>query len=900
MFLLTVFVYPTALALICVGAGLLVDRLTGRFLPGALIALVGAGVLVGVSQLMVWIAWMAPATPYAMAALGLCGLVVGRARAKAMVGRLARPGLPRMQVMVSVLAYLIAIAPVLLSGRPSFSSYMTLTDSVIHMVGAAYLIAHGASFGHLDLHNSYGELINGYFNSGYPTGADTFFGATAVLLRLPTIWAFQPFNAFALALAVGPASLLLRRIGLRDWWLGLAALTVTLPALVYAYELIASVKEIVALPMLLGLGALVVEHERWLTKDARGGIPFAILAAAGISALGVGFGAWISMALVVLAVVGQAAVGRGQWTVRGAAWSLGWMALAGLALAWPTWAHASESLAVSRTIANTSNPGNLQTPLHPIQMIGTWFSASYLRTPDGIAGVLTYALLVVSVLAAVAGVLHLIRSRRWTLAGWLVGSVVVWLGLEAYGTTWVDAKGLMLTSPVLMLMAWAGVAAAQGREISRLMPSMRVLAPGLAIALAGGVLVSDAIQYHGSALAPTARYDEMASLNSRFAGRGPTLFTDFDEYSLYELRSLDVGGPDFLNPPPALSPSSEGHGYTVDLERANPSALAHYSLIVTRVNPLPYRPPSAYRLLWQGTYYQVWGRVHGAHPALVAMGLHGAHPASCSLVQGLARIARKHRAGLVADSHPAVTQVSLRRWRHTSDWHRSGVELVMNGEGRLWTRFRVPHSGIYDLWLQGEAMPTLQVKIDGRQVASVGGQVSGNGDDPDSMVPIQVRLTPGEHRLSIVRGGFSLAPGSGSEAYLEAIYLTPVGWAGSQHLEDVSAGRWRSLCGAHLDWIEVVPTSQAASGRRQRLRRQPLRRQRARGDLARLRGGEIPHQRGDTRMGLHQRAEVHDRPEQADRGADLQVGGVGGIATETASVDPLLDPVQMANQDAEV
>ncbi len=131
------------------------------------------------------------------------------------------------QLGLAVVAYLIAIAPVLLAGRPSFSSYMTLTDSAIHMVGANYLISHGSSFGHLDLRNSYGQLINGYFDSGYPTGADTLFGATAVLLRLPMIWAFQPFNAFAVALGAGPAWLLVEGLGLRGRWVALAALSAT-------------------------------------------------------------------------------------------------------------------------------------------------------------------------------------------------------------------------------------------------------------------------------------------------------------------------------------------------------------------------------------------------------------------------------------------------------------------------------------------------------------------------------------------------------------------------------------------------------------------------------------------------------------------------------------------------
>jgi hypothetical protein len=143
----------------------------------------------------------------------------------------------------------------------------------------------------------------------------------------------------------------------------------------------------------------------------------------------------------------------------------------------------------------------------------------------------------------------------------------------------------------------------------------------------------------------------------------------------------------------------------------------------------------------------------------------------------------------------------------------------MDGEGRLWSSFSVPRAGVYQLWLQGEAMPTMRVKIDDRQVASVGGQISGNGDSPDPLTPIRVRLGAGRHTLSIVRSGFSLAPGAGSEAYLQAIYFTPAGFGGQQHLQTVSPAHWRSLCGAHLDWIEVVPSSSGS--------RHPLRRQRA-------------------------------------------------------------------------
>lgn len=897
MYLLTVFVYPTVLALLCAGTGLLVDRACKPALRGALIPLAGMAALIGFTQLTVWISFLAPASPALVAIVAATGLVTCRRRAGELLLAIRTQAAAAGPLCLSALVYMIGIAPVMLAGRASFSSYMTLTDSAVHMIGADYLISHGASFAHLDLHNSYGLLVKDYFDSGYPSGADTIFGASAFLIGLPTIWAFQPFNAFALALAVGPAWLLVRRCGLSGRLAALAALTVSLPALVYAYELIASVKEIVAIGMLLGLGALVVSHRRWLAGNLRSGLAFALLAAAGVSALGVGFGAWVLMSLVVLLGVRVEEIRAGRWRAREVCALLGGMALTVAIFALPTWAHVEDAFAVSQQIASTSNAGNLQQPLRTMQVVGDWLTGSYLSSPEGVAGTLTDLFVAITVLMASIGYVHLLRGRRFALAGWLGGCIVVWLALKAYGTTWVNAKGLVLTSPIVVLSAWAGVQALRDARHAGegTLGLAGMLAGAAAVAIAGGILFSDAIQYHDLPLAPTARYDEMASLNARFAGQGPALFTDFDEYAMYELRSLDIGGPDFLNPPPALIATSEGHSDSVDLELAKPAALKRYPLVITRVNPLPYRPPAAYRLLWQGTYYEVWGRIDGARPAILAVKLHGAKPASCELMRGLARLARRDSATLVADSHPQVVSIGLKHVHHTDGWYHAGVEMKMNGEGRLWSAFSVPRTGVYRLWLEGEAMPTLTVRVDGRKLASVGGQMSGNGFSPDPMVPIRLRLRAGRHQISIERGGFSLAPGSGGEAYLEAVFLTPAGWAGAQHLETVPPARWRSLCGAHVDWVEVVPRA-GRSGHR----RQPLRRQRRSGDLTALGAREVPGQRLHLRVSVDQRRQIRDREQQPDRGADLQVGRIWRLTAKDASLHPLLDPFEMAGQGVEV
>ena len=178
----------------------------------------------------------------------------------------------------------------------------------------------------------------------------------------------------------------------------------------------------------------------------------------------------------------------------------------------------------------------------------------------------------------------------------------------------------------------------------------------------GGVAASDALQYHGSNLAPTARYEELASLDSRFAGRGPALFTDYDEYSLYLLRNLDVGGPGFMFPPRGIVLPA---GQPVDLDLISPAALRSYPLIVTRRDPSSERPPAAYRLVWQGAYYQVWGRRPGAAAAL-------AHLAASSTGNGsMPACGRPCPAG-----QSARRRAARRREPAGDRWDRRGERLA--------------------------------------------------------------------------------------------------------------------------------------------------------------------------------------------------------------------------------
>ncbi|MGD0981517.1 MAG: hypothetical protein ABR946_08545 [Solirubrobacteraceae bacterium] len=601
-----------------------------------------------------------------------------------------------------------------------------------------------------------------------------------------------------LAIAAGPAWLLARKAGLNGVWAALAGLTATVAALVYAYELIGSIKEITGLPLILTLGALVVMHERWLPGPARRAVPFALTAAAGISVLGVGFGVWIVASVVVLLAVAAIEISKKRNSVR----RVLLLAFAGIAVvliaAWPTWkswSSVAASFRGAQSIASTTSPGNLTKPLKLLQVFGTWLTGLYTASPHGLAAVLTYAVIAVTAAAALAGATHLWRSREDVLSAWIVALIAVAGALLVYATTWIDAKTLMLSSPIVLLLAWSGVGALVQSSHAR-------LAACLAFVLTAGVLGSDVMQYRVTDLAPPARYAELASLDSRFAGRGPTLFTDWDEYSLYELRDLDVGGPDFLYPPPALANVAPIHSAPVNLDDITPREFLAYPLIITRIDPVASRPPYAYRLLWSGAYYQVWGRRAHAPAALTHLGLYASTAVPCERIGHLARIAERHHGTLVAALAPETVRVDLNAGSPARAYRRR--QLSLTASASVSVSFRVPHTGRWDLWLRGEVMPAVAVSVDGRRIAELADQLDGNDFNPDTVGPLRVRLHAGRHRLTFTRDGSVLAPGAVGEASLGRIFLTtPVG-ARPERLRVVRSTDWRSLCGGRYDWIEAV------------------------------------------------------------------------------------------------
>ncbi len=550
----------------------------------------------------------------------------------------------------------------------------------------------------------------------------------------------------------------------------------------------------------------MVAHRSWLGRAPASAIPFALVFAAGVSALGLAFGAWALAAVLVLAVVLAERVRGGAVSARRATATV---ALAGATLliaALPTWLELHAVVAGRRAIASTSNSGNLHTPLRAIQLFGVWLSGSYKLAPAGAPLLATHVLVVVALGCALLGAAHVLRIRAHALAGWLA---LMLRGL-ARGHRVRDHVGRREDAGAHL----AGRRAARvggsrcAPDGSRRRGAARPSRALLALALVGGVLVSDALQYHSSNLAPTARYSELASLDSRFAGRGPTLFTDFDEYSLYELRDLDVGGPDFVYPPPRSRRAAGGHGDPVNLDRIAPGALL--ALPADRHPPRPARQPPA-----GGLPAAVAGRLlPGVGPPRGSARGRAARRAQRPAVDAV-RADRQRRAPR-ADLRRApdrgagarAGQVPLVRASHPARWGRQrtgGVRegLVMSVPGTLSASFTLPSPGVWQVWVQGQIMPTVRLSVDGRRVASIAGQLDGNSLVPNTVPAGRDQAGRGAPpRLAHAR---RLQPCSRRRraAVLDAIFLTRADTDPQGPLRSAMPSRWRALCGRSYQWVEL-------------------------------------------------------------------------------------------------
>jgi hypothetical protein len=661
-------------------------------------------------------------------------------------------------------------APIVLSGQATFAGYIKLDDTATYFAMTDRTMEHARSLAGL-APSTYEATLSTTLALGYPTGALMPLGIGHQLLAYDTAWLYQPYLAFMAALLGLTLYALLERLVESRWLRAVFAIVAAQAAVLYGYVLWGGVKEIAGAWLL----ALVAALAAW-TLDTRGRgavLPLAAACAALACVESLPGSVWLAplfVGVVVLVVRRRAFLG--QAVVFAVATAV--LAIPAF-VAYDQWRHHLGGFRSSDEL------GNLIGPLSGFQVFGIWPSGDFRVKPDHL--VLTYVLIAVVILAAIAGAWWAWRRSAWGplvhvgMAG--IGALLI-VGLSS---PWVGGKAIAIAAPAFVALALAGCGAFFG--------SGRVVEASVAAtAIVLGVLWSNVLQYHDVWLAPRGQLHELETIGKRFAGVAPTLMTTYEPYGVrHFLRNSDPEGASELRRRYVYLRNGKTLEKTesADIDRFRLDQVLVYRMLVLRRGPAASRPPSSYSLAWSGRYYEVWVRpVHPPRRIVEHLSLGDATQAGavprCSDVL---RLAREAKGGsllyAVAPEAVPVTTPPL--------------------SGTLAVDTTVPTGGTYTVWLAGDWYGNATVWVDGQKVGSKRHELNWPGLFTDLGT---IDLAPGSHRVRITvdRGGWH--PGSGGSSYaFGPLTLSPLD-RNRDEVDSLPPADARRLCGRSLDWVEAV------------------------------------------------------------------------------------------------
>ena len=781
-------VLPLVLGAISLGCGLLVERAAGLNLTGALLLPLGLALVIVEADLVTMTSATAQlATPLAVA-LAVAGYGLAGRRARRVDGWALGCG-------VGVFA--VYAAPIVLSGRATFAGYITLDDTSTWLALTDRAMQHGRTLGGL-APSTYQQVLTDYFTSGYPLGAFMPLGIGGKLTGYDVAWLFQPTIAFlAVMLALTLYALSAPLVSSRPLR-AVAAFLGAQPALLFAYSLWSGLKELAA-AALIALVCAAVAATIGRRQGLRATVPPALAVAALFAVLSPAGGVWLLVPTLVVAAI---LVRRGlSSSARTAAALVGLIAV--LSIPSIAIARAFVEGASGGEITSSTEVANLGHPLDGLQAFGIWPATDFRSQPHNLP--LTNVLIGVLLLAVVVCLLLAWRRRAWGIPLYVAaagGGILLLFALDHVGLSspWLNAKGMAEGSPALVVAAVAGAAALF--ETGR-----RTEAAVIGGLIAVGVLWSNGLAYSNVWLAPRGQLAELQSIGHRFAGQGPTLMTDSEPYGVrHFLRRMDPEGASERRRRliPLLNGMPLEKGRYADLDQFQLGGVLIYKTLVLPHSPVESRPPSPYRLVSTGRYYDVWQRPDASaileHLPLGDSLQPGAVP-RCRDVLRLAELAGPV-GRLAAAPRPYVTAVPLSSARYPDSWSADANGLVYPyGSGDVLTSVDVGRRARYVLWVGGSFRNRLRVEADGQPVADLRHYVN---DGAAYSRLGSVVLAPGRHVVRLRVGGPDLHPGSGGYPFGLGPLVMSTAIAADTPVTFVEPKNARSLCGKRLDWIDAL------------------------------------------------------------------------------------------------
>jgi hypothetical protein len=293
-----------------------------------------------------------------------------------------------------------------------------------------------------------------------------------------------------------------------------AAFVAAQPAILFGYALWGGIKELAGAWLLALIAALLP----WtLERRARAAVPLGAACATVVCVLSLPGGVWLVPALlaaggIVLLTSCRNLLAKSAVLIAATA-----------VLAVPAFVAAASWLSHISAFGKETELGNLIRELSGFQLFGIWVAGDFRDRPPHSLSAPTYVLIALVIAAGAVGL-----SWAWRRSSWALPAYVATAGLGCaifvpLSSPWVGGKTLAMASPAFVAAALAGCGA--GFAYRRVVEGIVA-----ALAIATGVLWSNALQYHKVWLAPRTQLHELEVIGDRFAGNGPTLMTDYQAY----------------------------------------------------------------------------------------------------------------------------------------------------------------------------------------------------------------------------------------------------------------------------------------------------------------------------------------------------------------------------------
>ncbi len=799
-YLITVLVPPLVLWALALGCGLALERLVGGLrLPNALLLPLG----LCVSLVLIFPGYAAGAGDgFAIplfVLVALAGLIFARGGLRARIN----PGWPG---LAGLAAYVLYMLPVIAYGHWTWSGYDFVNDSGFEMLLAEHIQSYGTALGHIP-QSTAREFLKEYIATGYPLGSQALLGTLGGLAGTAVPILYQGYIAGLAAFAAVALATITTRIltPRRAACAGFVALAANLT---YQYALQGGIKETGLLATVCAAVALA-RQAIVLARPYAGAVLLAVAAAAALTMYNAVAVPYLG-ALLLFTFLGAILVNR-RWRPR--EWRvLGWIGplAAGLGL---TALLAIPSLITFQTFFQTAQVGQGSTGVGatqygqllrilPLSQIsGVWLAGEY-RLPviPEPAAILTLLATVVLFALLVPGVLWGLRKRE-TGPLLLLGTMgLVLLVVFPRASPYAQGKLLAIASPAVVLVALAALGGVRGR----LQPLALLLGGSLSLA----VLASDLLAYGYDRVAPTKQVEAIEATAARFRGEGPVLWNEFQEYAKVFGRATHVYSPfEALTPQQVvLRVPQYFYGHDFDLDQETLPFVETYPIIVMRRSPAASRPPANYRLVYENAYYEAWRRE--SSPVVLRhlpeqQTYSATATVACPALRGLVRGAPAGSELVVAREPRLYWYEPLYAADRPFGWGlvpgQPGA-IVANTPGHAAGTLKVPASGRYAVWVQGDFPRAIQVYVDGRRV----GSVSGSNTPNQWLRAASLHLRAGPHHVRVVKeaGRRHFGPGEWGIGTVGAVALKPEG--SGERLATVPLSRWSSLCGTEADWVELV------------------------------------------------------------------------------------------------